>query len=220
MSENNKFDNSREPIEDIEKTVEELKRKIEEISAERGIEDSSDEKSAETNTKINEIKDSTIKKVNQGISDVKKAAVEVVNRDDLQKTIAYIKENARLAVETAKIRIDEIKNDEKIQSNLQDVKTKTSETFAKVSTAAKGAADTTVTYINSKLTDEQKASLKETGAKAGKVFNDTTKSVVGAVDSFLKKPEVQEFGKNAVDLAAKGKDTVKEFFNKKQGDDE
>ena len=65
--------------------------------------------------KIQEIKDATVNTLKNSISDIKEKAQNVSANPDVQKTIAYIKENAVKAVDLAKIKIDEISNDPKVK---------------------------------------------------------------------------------------------------------
>ena len=202
-----KKDDVRENIDDIEKTVEDLKKKIQEISEESREEKDMDEtvpRFAEAKKKIREIRENTVRSVNQSIADVKEAAEKPHDLEEFSKTMSYIKDNAQKAVESARIRIDEIKNDPKVKSGLQDVQDK-----------GKEALDKTKNYIDSKLSDKQKEDLKNTSEKAGKVLNDTARSAAKAMDDFVNKPEVQEFNRKAGDLAEKGVNKVKDFFNKK-----
>lgn len=202
-----KKDDVRENIDDIEKTVEDLKKKIQEISEESREEKDMDEsvpRFAEAKKKIREIRENTVRSVNQSIADVKEAAEKPHDLEEFSKTMSYIKDNAQKAVESARIRIDEIKNDPKVKSGLQDVQEK-----------GKEALDKTKNYIDSKLSDKQKEDLKNTSEKAGKVLNDTARSAAKAMDDFVNKPEVQEFNRKAGDLAEKGVNKVKDFFNKK-----
>lgn len=207
MSMSEKKDDVRENIDDIEKTVEDLKKKIQEISEESREEKDMDEsvpRFAEAKKKIREIRENTVRSVNQSIADVKEAAEKPHDLEEFSKTMSYIKDNAQKAVESARIRIDEIKNDPKVKSGLQDVQDK-----------GKEALDKTKNYIDSKLSDKQKEDLKNTSEKAGKVLNDTARSAAKAMDDFVNKPEVQEFNRKAGDLAEKGVNKVKDFFNKK-----
>ena len=202
-----KKDDVRENIDDIEKTVEDLKKKIQEISEESREEKDMDEsvpRFAEAKKKIREIRENTVRSVNQSIADVKEAAEKPHDLEEFSKTMSYIKDNAQKAVESARIRIDEIRNDPKVKSGLQDVQDK-----------GKEALDKTKNYIDSKLSDKQKEDLKNTSEKAGKVLNDTARSAAKAMDDFVNKPEVQEFNRKAGDLAEKGVNKVKDFFNKK-----
>ena len=202
-----KKDDVRDNIDDIEKTVEDLKKKIQEISEESREEKDMDEsvpRFAEAKKKIREIRENTVRSVNQSIADVKEAAEKPHDLEEFSKTMSYIKDNAQKAVESARIRIDEIRNDPKVKSGLQDVQEK-----------GKEALDKTKNYIDSKLSDKQKEDLKNTSEKAGKVLNDTARSAAKAMDDFVNKPEVQEFNRKAGDLAEKGVNKVKDFFNKK-----
>jgi ElaB/YqjD/DUF883 family membrane-anchored ribosome-binding protein len=158
---------------------------------------------AEAKKKIQEIRENTVKTVNKSIDDIKEAARKPHDQD-FNKTMAYIRDNAQKAVESAKIKIDEIKNDPKVQSG-----------FAEMQAKGKDAVDKTKSYIDSKLTDKQKADLKETRDKASEVLNNTARKTAQAVDEFVNKPEVQEFNRKANETVEKGVNKVKDFFNKK-----
>lgn len=206
MSEDNK-DNVRENIDDIEKTVDDLKKKIQEISEETEEEKKMDEdvpRFAEARRKLKEIRENTINTVNKSIADVREAAEKPHDQKDFNKTMEYIRDNAQKAVESARIRMDEIRNDPKLKSSLADMQAKADE-----------VKDKTKNYFDSKLSEEQKEKLKESSEKANKVLNDTARNAAKAYDDFVNKPQVQEFNRKANEMAEKGVNKVKDFFNKK-----
>ncbi|MEE8807299.1 MAG: hypothetical protein SOI44_02640 [Lactimicrobium sp.] len=219
-----KRDESREPIEDIEKTVEDLKKKIMEISSDEKEEDEESEASipqfAETKKKIAEIRDNTVKSVNKSIEEAKKAAAEKNSQEDLKKTLAYIRENARKVVEAAQDKMDELKKDPKVQQNVQGAKDAAADALSKASDAMKQAAEGTKSYLDTKLSDDQKAQLKDAGGKVSVALNDTKEHVSKAVEGFMNNPQVQEFGRKSADAAQKGAEALRGLFDhKNEGDD-
>lgn len=215
MSENNKnvdFDENKEPIESIEKTVDDLKRKIAELSEEK-------EKEAEipnfvtdeNKDKIKEIKENTVHTVMTSINDIKEKAQQVSENPEVQKTISYIKENAVKAVEVAKGKIDEISNDPK-----------TKEYADKAVKSVKNAGESVGKYVDEHLDEKTKANISNAVDAASSAITEGTKKIVTAADDFFNKPEVQDTmekaKKGANDLFEKGSSAVKNFFkNEKKG---
>lgn len=206
MSENNNknidFNDEKEPIESIEKTVEDLKKKIEELSQEK--ESEAVQHSDESKAKIQEITDTTVKTVLSSIQDIKEKAQQVSENPDVQKTIAYIKENAVKAVDLAKGKISEISQDPKVK----EYTNKTVDTL-------KSVKDTAGKYVDEHLNEKQKNDL----AKASEKVSESTKKIVTAANDFYNKPEVQDTIEKvkvgANDLMEKGSEAVKHFFSKK-----
>lgn len=220
MSENNR--DTRENIDDVEKTVEDLKKKIQEISEKSEEEKklSEDESMNETRSKIEEIRQNAVNKVNDSIAQVKKAAADArtsasENRSD---TIQYLKDNAVKAVDSAKIKINDLVNNAELNKNLSGFNAKAAEAAKRTAAAAKEAADKSKDFISSKMSDKQKADFRDATEKAGKVAQDTARTVTKAVDDFVNKPEVQDFNKKAADLTEKGFNKVKNFFKKTDND--
>ncbi len=213
MSENNKnidFNDEKEPIESIEKTVEDLKKKIAELSEEKKKEAVSDEESTDENKqKIQEIKDATVNTVMTSINDIKEKAQQVSENPDVQKTIAYIKENAVKAVEKAKGKIDEISNDPKVK-----------EYADKAVETVKSASSTATKYVDEHLDDKTKENISNAYDSASKAVKEETKKIVTAADEFMNKPEVQEkiekMKTSANDIAEKGAEALKSFFNREK----
>ena len=74
----------------VEETVEEMKLKIDEITAaSSGVED--DEKAR----KIDEIKDKAIKTLNKAIDNLASLSANIKNNEQLAKTIDYVKAKAK-----------------------------------------------------------------------------------------------------------------------------
>ncbi len=212
MSENNKnidFNDEKEPIESIEKTVEDLKKKIAELSEEKEKEAVGTETTDDNKQKIQEIKDATVNSVMTSINDIKEKAQQVSENPDVQKTIAYIKENAVKAVEMAKGKIDEISKDPKVKEYAD----KAVETVKNVSSSASK-------YVDEHLDDKTKENLSNAYESASKAVSEGTKKVVTAADEFINKPEVQEtlekVKTGANDIAEKGANAIKNFFNREK----
>lgn len=206
------FDETKEPIDSIEKTVEDLKRKIAELSEEK-------EKEAEipsfvtdeNKEKIKEIKESTVNSVMSSINDIKEKAQQVSENPEVQKTITYIKDNAIKAVEVAKGKIDEISNDPKTKAYTEKAKQ-----------TVKDASESVGKYVDEHLDEKTKADISNAVDAASSAITEGTKKIVTAADDFFNKPEVQDTmekaKKGANDLFEKGSSAVKNFFkNEKKG---
>lgn len=209
MSENNKnvdFNDEKEPIDSIEQTVEDLKKKIAELSEEKELEaENNNEAADERMQKIQEIKDATVNTLKNSISDIKEKAQNVSANPDVQKTIAYIKENAVKAVDLAKIKIDEISNDPKVK-----------EYADKAKESVKNASETASKYVDEHLDEKTKENLFNAYDSASKKVAEGTKKIVTAADEFLNKPEVQDTlekaKKGANDIVEKGSEALKNLF--------
>ena len=209
MSENNKnvdFNDEKEPIDSIEQTVEDLKNKIAELSEEKELEaENNNEAADERMQKIQEIKDATVNTLKNSISDIKEKAQNVSANPDVQKTIAYIKENAVKAVDLAKIKIDEISNDPKVM-----------EYADKAKESVKNASETATKYVDEHLDEKTKENLSNAYDSASKKVAEGTKKIVTAADEFLNKPEVQDTlekaKKGANDIVEKGSEALKNLF--------
>lgn len=213
MSENNNknidFNDDKEPIESIEKTVEDLKKKIAELSEEKEAEAVSEDTTDGNKQKIQEIKDATVNTVMTSINDIKEKAQQVSSDPEVQKTIAYIKENAVKAVEIAKGKIDEISKDPKVK----EYKDKAVETL-------KNASDSASKYVDEHLDEKTKSDLTNAYDTASKAVSEGTKKIVVAADEFINKPEVQDkitkVKTGANDIVEKGTDAIKSFFNREK----
>ena len=209
MSENNKnvdFNDEKEPIDSIEQTVEDLKKKSAELSEEKELEaENNNEAADERMQKIQEIKDATVNTLKNSISDIKEKAQNVSTNPDVQKTIAYIKENAVKAVDLAKIKIDEISNDPKVK-----------EYADKAKESVKNASETASKYVEEHLDEKTKENLSNAYDSASKKVAEGTKKIVTAADEFLNKPEVQDTlekaKKGANDIVEKGSEALKNLF--------
>ena len=155
--------------------------------------------------KIQEIKDATVNTLKNSISDIKEKAQNVSANPDVQKTIAYIKENAVKAVDLAKIKIDEISNDPKVK-----------EYADKAKESVKNASETASKYVDEHLDEKTKENLSNAYDSASKKVAEGTKKIVTAADEFLNKPEVQDTlekaKKGANDIVEKGSEALKNLF--------
>jgi hypothetical protein len=207
------FDDDKEPIESIEKTVEDLKRKIQELSDDEQQKEKEEEDQAKANDpkeKITEMCDSAAKTISSGFTELKGKAVEAANSEEMKKSIEYIKANAVKAMDVAKDKFNQIKND----PNVQAAGAKAADSFGKFADTAKTKGQEFYDHLD----DHTKANVEGAYNKASKAVSDGVK----AVDEFINKPEVQEkiteVKTAAVDLAQKGAETVKDFIdNAKNG---
>ncbi len=207
------IDTSRDAIEDVEKTVEELKKRIQELSeAAQEEDDKSDNSSVEeTKTKIAEIRDNAVKTVTKSIEDVRAAAVEKTSNEELKKTMEFIRENAKKAVENAKSKITEIKNDSNFQKGVIDAKEFADDVFSK----AKSAADSTASYVDSKLSEEQKSKLVDLKEKTDQTLIKTSENLSNVVEQVRSNPDVQKAAQKGKELTEKSINAVKDIVNKK-----
>ena len=162
-----------EPIEAIEKTVEDLKKKIQELAAEEAkeeeeeapaeeeAEESDDDNyeipefiTPEQKEKLEEIKDTAVKTVSDTVETIKTKAGEAMSNPEMQKTISFIKGNAQKAVETAKGKIDELRGNPNVA--------------------------------------EAENKIKDFGSAAAEKITEGTKNLTKSVDELVNKPEVQE----------------------------
>lgn len=218
------FRDPKEPIDSIEKTVEDLKKKIQELNEqeeEKAKEETQDDGvnipsfvSEEQKARIREIKESTVRTVSDSIDSIKEKAGNAKS-PDLSDTIAYIKANAVKAVELAKVKIDEVKNDPKVQSAAD----KAGDSLRKVSAAAADQAKKAADYVDTHMDPQTKENLKNAADKASQAVNEGTKKVVTNVNDFVNRPDVQDsIGKareKAADLADKGSKVVSGLLNRK-----
>ena len=200
----NEFDDSTEPIESIQKTVEDLKRKIQELSTEEEGKATTEETSEKEDEQfkipdfiaphaetLQQMKDTTVKtlqtvkeevvdKTKKAASVVKEKAEKLNENEDIRKTLDYIKKNATKAYDTAMIKLDELKQDPKVK-NVSD----------KASDAYQQAKD----YIVPKTKE------------LTNVIKDTTQKTITKVNDFVSRPDVQ-------DTIQKVKDTTKQAVDK------
>ncbi len=199
------FDDDKEPIESIEKTVEDLKRKIQELSEENDAAEAEKENGDAAKEKISETLDSTAKKVADGLNDLKEKAKDAATSDEMQKSIAYIKANAVKALDAAKTTINSLKND----PNLQAAGNKAVDSVSKFADAAKNKGEEMYGHLD----DQTKSNIEGVCNKV----SDGVKEGIKAVDEYMSRPEVQEkiseVKTTAVDLAQKGAEKVKDLID-------
>ncbi len=184
-------DNEKEPIESVEKTVEELKRKIQEITIDEKEEDKDSFFNAE---KLEELKESTKSTLESSINTIKNTAAKASENPDVQKTVNYIKENAMRVAGFAKDKLDEVSKNEKVQDAVQKAEK----------------------YVNENIAP----SAKDGWENLSKSVNQGTKNLVDGVNEYVNRPDVQEkiekVKASASDAASKGTDAIKNFFKKNQ----
>lgn len=222
------FRDPKEPIDSIEKTVEDLKKKIQELNdqeEEKAKEEEAKDDgvnipsfvSEEQKARIREIKESTVRTVSDSIDNIREKAENAKN-PDLARTVEYIKANAVKAIELAKVRIDEVRNDPKVQSAAD----KAGNSLKKVSAAAADQAKKAADYVDTHMDPKTKENLKNAADKAGQAVNEGTRKVVSGVNDFVNKPEVQDSiakaKEKAADLADKGNKAVQNLLNRKDQD--
>lgn len=221
MSENNEnknidFDDDKEPIESIEKTVEDLKRKISELQEKEAEVEIPDFVAPEKKAKIEEIKNSAMDTVKSSINEIKDKANGAASNPELQKTIRYIKENAVKAVDVAKVKIDEIKNSPKVKEYAD----KTVETLKAAGEKAGEKMQEAGKYVDEHIDDKTKENLANAYDSASRAVSEGSKKVVTAANEFVNKPEVQEkivkVRTGANDLLEKGSEAVKNLFSSKE----
>jgi hypothetical protein len=193
------FSDQNEPIDSIEKTVADLKKKIQGLT--EGKDEEDDEAEPEIPDFINAEKDqdnepkSVSETVNESIEALRKNASKVLQNPELQKTIDFIKDNAVKAADAAKTKFDEIKADPKVAE------------AGEKSSAVIGKA-------------------REYAEEAGRMVSEGTKKVVKAADEFMNKPEVQDALEKVrtatAETAKKGIETLKNLISPEQkpADDE
>lgn len=203
------FDDDKEPIESIEKTVEDLKRKIQELSDEdKAASEKAEEEQKNTNAKekVSEMYDTAAKTITEGFNELKGKAVEAANSEEMKKSIEYIKANAAKAITVAKDKFNQLKND----PNIQAAGSKAADSFGKFADAAKTKGQDFYDHLD----DKTKTNMEDAYQKASKAVSDGVK----AVDEFVSRPDVQEkiteVKTTAVDLAQKGVESIKDLIDK------
>ena len=186
----NEFDDSTEPIESIQKTVEDLKRKIQELSTEEEGKTTTEETSEKEDEQFKipdfiaphaeTLQQEVVDKTKKAASAVKEKAEKLNENEDIRKILDYIKKNATKAYDTAMIKLDELKQDPKVK----DVSDKASDAYQQ-------AKD----YIVPKTKE------------ITNVIKDTTQKTITKVNDFVSRPDVQ-------DTIQKVKDTTKQAVDK------
>ena len=220
MSENNnekdRITEHDEPIESIEKTVEDLKRKIQELSDEQ--EAAQKDADPTTSEKISEFTDNAKEIVSSSIDELKEKANRVTSSEEMAKTIAYIRENAMKAVTGARVKIDEIRQDPKTIESTDRARNAIRNVADSVSEKAHQASD----YIYEHMDDNTKENLANAYDSAEKAINEGTRKVAKEVNDFCNRPDVQEKVGKAKETAArwlnKGSDALKDILKGKDED--
>ena len=202
-----------EPIESIEQTVADLKKKIEELTEEQ--ENARENAGSVAGEKIAAFTENAKEIVTSSIDEIKAKAESISDRADLTKTIAYIKENAMKAVTMTKDRIDEIKKDPEVQINMD----KAIEAIRNAATIVNEHAKKAGEYISDHIDDDTKETLQEACETASKALEEGTRKVVEEVSDFYNRDDVQETiskaKTKAAEIVSKGAESLKDLFGKK-----
>ena len=202
-----------EPIESIEQTVADLKKKIEELTEEQ--ENARENEGSVAGEKIAAFTENAKEIVTSSIDEIKAKAESISDRADLTKTIAYIKENAMKAVTMTKDLIDEIKKDPEVQINMD----KAIEAIRNAATIVNEHAKKAGEYISDHIDDDTKETLQEACETASKALEEGTRKVVEEVSDFYNRDDVQETiskaKTKAAEIVSKGAESLKDLFGKK-----
>ena len=185
-----------EPIESIEQTVADLKKKIEELTEEQ--ENARENEGSVAGEKIAAFTENAKEIVTSSIDEIKAKAESISDRADLTKTIAYIKENAMKAVTMTKDRIDEIKKDPEVQINMD----KAIEAIRNAATIVNEHAKKAGEYISDHIDDDTKETLQEACETASKALDDVQETISKAKTK-------------AAEIVSKGAESLKDLFGKK-----
>ena len=186
--------------EEVEKTVEDLKKQIEQIH--READEASENQNDETRMKIEAAARKAIDTLNQSIDQLKLAAAQVQDSEVYRKTMAQIRQAADRAYSEGQRMIRQIQQDPKWNRAVEDLKS----TFNDVSNRVKSGID--------ELKENEALMDKVDQLKAG------TDKLVGkgrdAVRDFTSRPEVQKNIDKAkdvtIDVAEKTVDALKNWL--------
>lgn len=186
--------------EEVEKTVEDLKKQIEQIH--READEASENQNDETRMKIEAAARKAIDTLNQSIDQLKLAAAQVQDSEVYRKTMAQIRQAADRAYSEGQRMIRQIQQDPKWNRAVEDLKS----TFNDVSDRVKSGID--------ELKENEALMDKVDQLKAG------TDKLVGkgrdAVRDFTSRPEVQKNIDKAkdvtIDVAEKTVDALKNWL--------
>ena len=186
--------------EEVEKTVEDLKKQIEQIH--READEASENQNDETRMKIEAAARKAIDTLNQSIDQLKLAAAQVQDSEVYRKTMAQIRQAADRAYSEGQRMIRQIQQDPKWNRAVEDLKS----TFNDVSNRVKSGID--------ELKENEALMDKVDQLKAG------TDKLVGkgrdAVCDFTSRPEVQKNIDKAkdvtIDVAEKTVDALKNWL--------
>ena len=224
----------------IDATVEEMKKKIEEISA------AADEEVADDDIKgkITALKDKTVDVLSAAIDKLKATAKDVKDSERVKRTVEYVGVKSKELADVTIKKINELKDSEEFKANVKKAK----DSAVDIATKAKdGAIDLTSKAINkakevrdSKEFQEGVDKVKEGLDKAGdkvkdlydqameneniaKVVNTVSEKAAQAyetvktnIDEYMARPDVQEKIDNAkkttVDTLQKGVDSLRAWL--------
>ena len=204
-----------EPIESIEQTVADLKKKIEELTEEQ--EKAAEETEKDTGDRIAAFTENAKEIVSASIDEIRSKAEDLTENADLQKTIAYIRDNAMKAVTMTKEKIEEIRQDPKTQENTEKAMDAVRSVGEKVNEHARKAGE----YISDRIDDDAKETLHEACETATKALEEGTRKVVEEVSEFVNREDVQQTitkaRTKATELMNRGAESLKDLFGKKDG---
>ncbi len=218
------FDDDKEPIDSIEKTVENLKKRIQEISAEDESDDDTESDSAdipsfannEAKDRMNEMKNDAVNMARDSYGKLKGKAASIDASENFRKTVDYVMKNAVKAVDTAKLKINEFAENPDVKRTMKDA----GDNLKKAGEYAGSKAQEAGRYISDHMDTKTKENLQNAANTAGQAVNDTARKAVTAVNDFVQKPEVQEtiskVRENAADLADKGQEAIGSFFDSRK----
>jgi hypothetical protein len=218
--------------ESIEKTVEDLRRKIKEISSDEEKADDEPTPSVdfglneEQKAKIEEIRENTMKSVNETISEVKKKADEFTSNPDVRKTIDFLRANAIKAVDTARAKIEEIREKPELKRTFDSAEDAVKgfegtarKTLDSAEEKAKEFSESAKKTVDGFLTEEKMEEIKKGIEKAEDAVNTTVDSAAKAINDFVNKPEVQDTIDKTVstakEMAEKGVSAINSMFKKR-----
>ncbi|MBR2067510.1 MAG: hypothetical protein IJ875_04530 [Solobacterium sp.] len=199
LDDKNKLNNTEEPLDTIEKTVEDLRKKIQELSDEQDarkeqysipefaseevekIEEIIKEDEEIVKEKTEDLKDNALKVMNDSFENVKSATNKVLqDKPELKKSVDFIKNNAMKAVDVAKDKYKDLAKNpkvaelsEKANDAMKDAANIASETAKSVSTAMKPLLDNAQEYIQKKEVQEKLDKVKETTVQVANTVKDS-----------------------------------------------
>lgn len=185
----------KEPITDVDKTVLNLKKKIEEITEEeqrkaesllkeeRKLDIPEFKISDETQEKLNKLHEEAAEKISelQRKAESLKLNKEPIKKEEIDQTVAYLKENAVKAVDFAKVKVNEIKQNENVRKKVEEAET-----------LAKDGVAVTKKKTEEVLSIENREKIKKNISETHELIRDEVKHITHSIDEYVKSPEVQE----------------------------
>ena len=182
--------------EQIDETVEEMKKKIEEISK------NADKVEGSLSGKAQEVKEKSVDVLNKAIEKVKGMYNSAASSEELTKTLNFVKGKARDLSESASKAFESLKESEPAKKTVEGAK----------EAAGKVADKVTAVYNDAVDSIKNNEQLKDLGDKVSAGYG----NVVKGVEEILNKPEVKEgFGKvkdTTVDIAEKAVAALRDWL--------